>query len=102
MRGEGGSEVSVSMLASTSVLMVVVDVDVDAIGTADVGLFCGIDETSSFAKSILARSDVAEARLAGVRRDMTPRVRWRVVRGRIADGGNGNVIAVPALVASVA
>jgi len=37
-------------------------------------------------RSMLERRVVATVRRVGVGTDMTPRVRWRVVRGRIADG----------------
>lgn len=54
----------------------------------------GVARARRFARSMLARRSVAAVTRVGVGRDMTPRVRWRVVRGRMADGWKRGVVGL--------
>ena len=61
----------------------------------------GAASERSLARSREPRREVAPARRAGEGRDITPRVRWRVPRGRIAVGGiRGSLVASEAELAS--
>lgn len=81
--GEGGVEAWMLVFA--------VEVCREGGGGASVG---EVARARRVARSMLARRSVAAVTRVGVGRDMTPRVRWRVVRGRIADGGKRGMVGV--------